>query len=447
MALTSAQRSVLIDIERTTASVSVTATIILLLTYLSFKDFRTLPNTIIFLASPANLLAGLAALIGGSGLKNDSGATCQAQAFLLEWFMQSDPLWSLVAAVTVFLVFFCRWGAERIKKLYWVYVSLCYGIPAIFAITCLFYRKSGPMYGNAILWCWIDQNYMWARIYTYYAPIWASIILSLAIYLAVGIRVYKTRSQLNEARNNAYYGTGTGTGRSSSVTVRALPLLIEQTTDIYQTVNRIPSLKYPEPIYSPSLLESPDPPATSQSSGYTATVSVPVPRRSQQFLLAVSLLFQKSVSGFQQTWTKWKNMDEVKYKYTKCAGLFAISILVTWVPSSFNRVYGIVHPNGEWIYALNIASAVVLPLQGFWNFVIFFSTSVPICKLVWADIRSGRRAKAVGAMFGWKKDAQQVNVPLVDHRSSVAGMSRNNGSQTRLRDSTRLDDESFLGSL
>lgn len=85
MGLTGSQKVALIIIERAMSSISVTATILLIITYLSFKDFRTLPNTIIFLASPANLLAGIAALIGGSGLKDEDGSTCQAQAFLLEW--------------------------------------------------------------------------------------------------------------------------------------------------------------------------------------------------------------------------------------------------------------------------------------------------------------------------------------------------------------------------
>lgn len=139
-------------------------------------------------------------------------------------------------------------------------------------------------------------------------------------------------------------------------------------------------------------------------------------------------------------------MDEVKYKYTKCAGLFALSILVTWVPSSFNRVYGIIHPDGKYIFALNIASAVVLPLQGFWNCVIFFSTSMPIVRMVGSDIKSGRRVEWVGKMLGWKKErGGGVNVPLVDRRPSMVE------SRQRLRGGgsggSRMDDESFLGSL
>jgi hypothetical protein len=66
-------------------------------------------------------------------------------------FMQSDPFWSCAMAVNVYLVFFRRYDAIRLKKLYWIYGLLCYGLPFIPAMFCLFYKtkKKGRMYGNA----------------------------------------------------------------------------------------------------------------------------------------------------------------------------------------------------------------------------------------------------------------------------------------------------------
>jgi len=65
--------------------------------------------------------------------------------------MQSDPMWSLAMAVNVYLVFFRRYDASRLKKLYWVYGLLCYGIPFIPAMVCLLLKtkKKGEIYGNA----------------------------------------------------------------------------------------------------------------------------------------------------------------------------------------------------------------------------------------------------------------------------------------------------------
>lgn len=98
---------------------------------------------------------------------------------------------------------------------------------------------------------------------------------------------------------------------------------------------------------------------------------------------------------------KLRHLDPVKLAYLRTSFVFAISILVTWTPSSINRVHNLIHPNTV-SFGLNVASAVVLPLQGVWNAIIYFSTSWNICKdevsKTWAGRRwtewSARRAEA-----------------------------------------------------
>lgn len=84
MGLAPEEIKTLIIIERTTASVSVAATLVLITTFVFIKSFRSLSNTLIFYASFANLFANVAALIGGSALSNLEGGLCQFQGFLLE---------------------------------------------------------------------------------------------------------------------------------------------------------------------------------------------------------------------------------------------------------------------------------------------------------------------------------------------------------------------------
>ena len=78
------------------------------------------------------------------------------------------------------------------------------------------------------------------------------------------------------------------------------------------------------------------------------------------------------------TWRKFRgklaNLDPIKLAYLRTSFVFAISILVTWTPSSINRVYALVYPMRT-SYALNLAGAIVLPLQGLWNAIIFAATS------------------------------------------------------------------------
>jgi len=84
MVLTPRQIQSLVVIERTTASISVVSTLILITTFCFFKKFRTLSNTLIFYASFANLCANVAALMGRDAVAFPNGAACQFQAFLLE---------------------------------------------------------------------------------------------------------------------------------------------------------------------------------------------------------------------------------------------------------------------------------------------------------------------------------------------------------------------------
>ena len=89
---------------------------------------------------------------------------------------------------------------------------------------------------------------------------------------------------------------------------------------------------------------------------------------------------------------KRSELNRAAWSYTKCAALFFTALLVTWIPSSANRVYAFVHGNKS-LLALELMSALVLPLQGFWNAVIYAVTSWTACKGVWATVSSaGGRA-------------------------------------------------------
>jgi hypothetical protein len=130
-------------------------------------------------------------------------------------------------------------------------------------------------------------------------------------------------------------------------------------------------------LWSKSDVSSPTRPATafnrsdtkSGKDNYSITISAP-PCSGAQAPRAPGMFMKRPSS-----------MDKVKWAYTKVALLFAVSILITWVPASVNRVYGLRYPKNP-SYVLNIGSALVLPLQGFWNTVIYFTTSLGICRSV-----------------------------------------------------------------
>ncbi len=74
------------------------------------------------------------------------------------------------------------------------------------------------------------------------------------------------------------------------------------------------------------------------------------------------------------------------WSYTKCALLFFTAMLVTWIPSSANRVYSVVHA-GQVSVPLEYMSSFVLPLQGFWNACIYFVTSWGAVRMLSEDVR------------------------------------------------------------
>jgi hypothetical protein len=83
------------------------------------------------------------------------------------------------------------------------------------------------------------------------------------------------------------------------------------------------------------------------------------------------------------------------WSYTKVAVLFFFAMMITWIPSSANRVYSVVHP-GDVSLPLEYASSFVLPLQGFWNALIYATTSLPACKQVWTNLKSRKRFSGGG---------------------------------------------------
>jgi hypothetical protein len=83
-------------------------------------------------------------------------------------------------------------------------------------------------------------------------------------------------------------------------------------------------------------------------------------------------------------------LNNAAWSYTKCAILFFTALLITWIPSSANRVYSVVHRD-DTSAPLEFMSAFVLPLQGFWNAVIYAVTSWTACKGLFAGMWPSRR--------------------------------------------------------
>ncbi|KAL1890512.1 hypothetical protein Sste5346_008180 [Sporothrix stenoceras] len=488
MQLSEQQASVVVGLERAGASLSMIGVFLIIVTFALFKRLRTVPNTFILFASMANIGAGTASLIGLLGIAQGSNSTlCRAQAFLLEMFMQSDPMWSFAMAFNVYLVFFHSANPTTFRRHLWAYCLACFGLPMIPAIVCLYVQNAdkGPVYGDATLWCWIDDSWNALRIYSYYMPIWVCIFLSAVIYVAVGYHVFHQRNQLrnltlsnqakdlssseNLTRQPEIYGTVTtevqitsdvcetalSSERTPPMTPLGSPMQCPWSDDPFpQTIDNSTNSAFinhhmhhldeerglgssmvspppavhggihgssshgihsgPSTVYqatSTTVITSPSPPHgfqpvsshhSSRSNDHLASTYRLQPQlssshghshghRSHGHVAHSHHLRGNSNRGgrnsnqrisvaekFRRAWHRFtgklRHMDPVKLAYLRTSFVFAISVLVTWTPSSINRVYTLVYPSRS-SYGLNIASAAVLPLQGVWNAVIYFSTS------------------------------------------------------------------------
>lgn len=105
-------------------------------------------------------------------------------------------------------------------------------------------------------------------------------------------------------------------------------------------------------------------------------------------------LLRRMRTAFREGQGRLRSMDTVKLAYLRTSFVFAISVLVTWTPSSINRVYDVVRgesPGYPPSFVLNLASAIVLPLQGVWNSAIFFTTSAQAVREVLRERRDAWR--------------------------------------------------------
>ncbi|RYO93056.1 hypothetical protein DL766_003244 [Monosporascus sp. MC13-8B] len=338
--------------------------------------------------------ASIACLMGYSGVQlGPDSNLCQAQAFMFELFMQSDPWWSFAMAINVYMVFFFSANPKRFLDYWWAYWIVCYGVPLIPAIWLLLLRdgENRRVYGNATIWCWIDGNWRSLRIFTYYLPIWVCIVLSLCIYVAVGCYVFKQRNQLrNLSLSNPAREPAAGQRDSGEKTLFSNAAVMGSiNTEVVQTTTTNTSEATPATSMSSNINWFQGPPEDLVYLGDRDNTNGPATYHTVTRITAEPKpqppsLVSRMYCGFILWRARFDKIDPVKLAYLRTSFVFAISVFVTWTPSSINRVYDMVHGARGPSFGLNLASAIVLPLQGVWNAVIFFTTS---CVTVREEIR------------------------------------------------------------
>lgn len=241
-----------------------------------------------------------------------------------------------------------------------------------------------------------------ARILTNVSSYRIVIVLTIAIYIRAGRTIYERRKQLGEFHSSdpdplSMNGDAFNTFKTTEITVISqsasdVPMTIEMDKVERRSSEGGPSSQGKNTTYSVHISAD-----TEHQRHPSESIILPVQASLARSPTKRSTLVSTVLTprpGYISARRRHQDLNNAAWSYTKCAILFFTAILITWIPSSANRVYSLVHDN-EVNIPLQYMSAFVLPLQGFWNAVIYGVTSWTACKNLAQDFRWGRRSSAV----------------------------------------------------
>ncbi|MCJ1434383.1 hypothetical protein MMC27_003751 [Xylographa pallens] len=419
--LTASQTRALEVTERVGSVISLVGCTWIFSTFLGSSRFRTPINRLIFYAALGNAFCNVATLISQDGIraaeKSPNSPLCQFQAFLIQMFLPADAMWNLSMAINVYLTVFRRYNPAQLRKLEPIYLLINYGITFIPALAYIFISTPDRhrVYGPAITWCSITSAWGFLRIALCYGPAWVSILIIFVIYIWAGIAIFEKRRQLRAFKHPV-----------SEVTIIANPFTSYVTTEVEITSEANPNTTRLSP--QPYNLEEDVP-------GYGFSAYVVKVERGQR--RPESPLVQ-GIHSRQQNLAM--DANTAAWGYLKCAMLFFLSLLITWVPSSANRVHSLIYPN-EVTFSYNYAGGLVLPLMGFWNAVIYTTTSWEAVKSLFANVRSRLaereykkssggciRAKSIGIEMG-----RPASIRSDERPNDLADMTRDSSTDSMKR--------------
>ncbi|KAL1977102.1 hypothetical protein VTN31DRAFT_3384 [Thermomyces dupontii] len=404
------QFTAIVSAERASSLVSLAGTTFVLSTFFSSQSFRKPINRLVLLATWGNIMANVATLVSRSGIeRGERSALCQFQAFLIQWFMPADALWTLCMAFNVYLTFFHQYNSSQLRKLEWKYFLLCYGVPFISAFVFLFVdsHDRGPLYGPAVPWNTFPLVIL-------YGPLWFVILFTFAIHIRAGIEIFQQRNTLRRLHDDiiadlpADYPNQKRASRLIEITTGP-----EGEIDVDNDPWALEPAHHrdydPSGIYNNGALQPKSVPnpvlSAGQSSPYSIAVKhdVAFPRRQMNRRQA-----SPTTEPLEPLTKCDTDISAAARAYCKYAMLYFVALVVTWVPSTINRAYGFVHPDKP-NFGLSFTSALVLPLQGFWNSLIYTAISWPLIRQLitqhwgrWQQRRRWNKTNTTASSGSWK---------------------------------------------
>ncbi|KAM5357343.1 hypothetical protein ACJZ2D_016366 [Fusarium nematophilum] len=277
-------------------------------------------------------------------------------------FMQSDAWWSLGMSFNTFLVVSGRTNPNTFSK--WKYSMVCFGGPFITGFTLFFISdpNRGPVYGATAIWCWIREDWASIRVFTSYIFVWICIIGSLILNTIVGYRIFHARNQIRHFTDSQ--------SQRSAIDNQGLehPIIVTEVSIAHSPASDIAK---PMPIRTNSAWQSLETSQNEQSNRYSSTIT------SHKNNVTKT---QGIVNTTRRVISSFRLQDPIKRAYLRITFMFTLSVLVTWVPASINRIRGM---QGIGVpYPYQVVMVAIMPLQGLWNAIIFFVTSQDVLREV-----------------------------------------------------------------
>ncbi|KAK4232913.1 hypothetical protein C8A03DRAFT_39425 [Achaetomium macrosporum] len=352
-ALDAGQQATLTAVTRAASTLSALGVITIIATFAMSKHFRNPMHRLIVINAFYNALDVVCTMISTSGPDAGNGsALCQFQGFLNQMFPLADVFWTLAMAVNVFLIVHRSYDVESLRSLEWKYMVVITTVTFIPAFVLLFINTEdkGPMYGSVTLWCAIAPKWILFRIILYYVPIWSSILVTVVLYLAVGIEIAKRRRFLDSTNSHLH---------AALEDTNTVPPPLAANHD--SCSNSTTAAEYTDgcaPHHSADSVDdgSPIPTSTATGSKHYAASTTPLKLKLNLHLSSKTTPTASSSLSFRQ--------------YILMPLFFFIALLLVWVAPSTNRVAAFVDPSFA-SYPLLLVVGATGSLRGFWNGIVF----------------------------------------------------------------------------
>ncbi|AEO60748.1 hypothetical protein MYCTH_2112775 [Thermothelomyces thermophilus ATCC 42464] len=317
------QRLVLTAVTRLASTLSALGVLTILLTFCFTKHFRNPMHRLIVINAFYNALDVTCTMISTSGPRaGDTSALCQFQGFLNQIY-----------------------DIESLRRLEWKYVASITTVTFIPAFVMLFIRTpdKGPMYGGVTLWCAIAPKWVLFRIIIYYVPIWSSIIITIALYLLVGLEIVKRRRVLESITSRMHRATATVTAAGA---------------DDDGDIPPVTAVSYPDSSRNSTTADYGGPNGAATTTTTTTIISS-------------SGGGGKSYAASTSTRIIPSNPSSLSFRqYILMPLFFFLALLLVWVAPSTNRVASFAKP-GFSSYPLLLVVGFTGSLRGFWNSIVF----------------------------------------------------------------------------